>query len=85
MESRSLFLIDLTINLTTRIISQLKITINVWMTEGIPHRFHKRTQQVCVYVSHCIPDSAQLSIFIYKLQRIVLLGDIMEIPGLIAS
>jgi hypothetical protein len=33
MESRSLFLIDLTINLTTRIISQLKITINVWMTE----------------------------------------------------
>jgi len=38
-----------------------------------------------VYVSHCIPDSAQLSIFIYKLQRNVLLGDMMEIPGLIAS
>jgi len=38
-----------------------------------------------VYVSHCIPDPAQLSIFIYKLQRNVLLGDMMEIPGLIAS
>ncbi|KAJ6405111.1 hypothetical protein OIU84_013146 [Salix udensis] len=83
MNSRRLFLIDLTINLTTRIISQLKNN-NQCLDDRRNITSISQAQAPCmICFPSCIPDSAQRTIFIYtNLQHNVLHGVMMEIPGL---